>query len=374
IAVFTIGITTRLSFNNNLQAMVNNLTEPTHVVEIIQEQFAVTGDLNQAAIAIDVLSLFYADASQSGMHYTLLDENSAVVRMSQLAIDDASAVSVLNELPIRVDDQVVGTLVVRYVSPPSLLTFLGLDGPVSPRGFLPLFLFVVVVTGLASGILVARMLTAPLEDLADAVRKLNKTPETRVEPSGSDEMREVASAFNEMADAVESSKRLRRQLVGDVAHELRTPLNQIQGTLYAFLDGIYPVTNEELTRLLEQTQNLTRIVNDLREAALAEAGQLPMARTSVDLSKLLEESVGEFRQLAADKAVQLQLEPSEAVTLFVDRERMLQVLRNLLSNAIRHTPSSGKITVGSEVGATNVSLSVCDTGEGISEANLPYVF
>ncbi|MEO1439597.1 MAG: histidine kinase dimerization/phospho-acceptor domain-containing protein, partial [Chloroflexota bacterium] len=356
VAVLTIGISTRLSFNANLQAVVNNLTRSASVVDMIRDVYVQTGDLHDAAMAIETLGLLYIEESQTGLHYLLLDEGGNVVHVSQAQIDDSLHVSPLNELPIQVEGQLIGTLLVRYVSPPSLLTVLDLDGPRSPRGYLPIFLFVVVVIGLASGILVARTLTAPLEDLANAVRRFNASPETRVEPTGSAEMREVAMAFNEMADAVEDSRRLRRQLVADVAHELRTPLNQIQGALYAILDGIYPMTKEEITRLLEHTQNLTHIVNDLRETAQAEAGQLPMSLADIDLNTLLADALAEFRQTAQEKGVQLRLLAQTTVVIHVDRDRMLQVLRNLLSNAIRHTPPQGQITLKTDVGADTLTL------------------
>lgn len=374
VSVILIGVSTRLSIGNNLPTAVDNLSNPVAIVEIIQKIYTETGDLRDVTYMSDVFGLFYLEETSTGFYYTLLDENGDLVQAPQVSLDSGLVVTRLNELPIRVNDQLIGTLLVEYVSPPSLLTFFGFDNPLYPRDFLPILLFVVVVTGLSSGILFARMLTAPLEDLANAVRSLNSHPEIRVEPAGSDEVREVATAFNEMADAVATSRRLRRQLVADVAHELRTPINQIQGALYALLDGIYPMTEEEIARLLDHTQNLTHIVNDLRETAQAEAGQLPMLLADVDLSRLLENAIDEFKQTAQEKDIQLQLQAQATATIHVDRDRMLQVLRNILSNAMRHTPPQGQITIKTDVGTRNITLIVSDTGEGIPESALPHIF
>ncbi len=373
VSVILISVSTRLYTGNNLPIAVDNLSNPVAIVEIIQEIYTETGELDVPYMS-DVLDLFYLEETSTGFYYTLLNENGEVVQAPQLSLDKGLVVTRLNELPIRVNDQHIGTLVVEYVSPPSLLTFFGFDSPRYPRDFLPILLFVVVVTGLSSGILFARMLTAPLEDLANAVRSFNSNPEIRVEPAGSDEVREVATAFNEMADAVATSRRLRRQLVADVAHELRTPINQIQGALYALLDGIYPMTKEEIARLLDHTQNLTHIVNDLRETAQAEAGQLPMLHADVDLNTLLEDAIDEFKQTAQEKNIQLQLQAQTTATIHVDRDRMLQVLRNLLSNATRHTPLQGQITIKTVVGTENITLIVSDTGEGIPESALQHIF
>jgi signal transduction histidine kinase len=198
---------------------------------------------------------------------------------------------------------------------------------------------------------------------------------TRVEPKGSDEMVEVAQAFNSMAARLEEAETLRRHLVADVAHELRTPLSVLQGNLRAILDDVYPLEKEEITRLYTQTRLLSRLVSDLHELAQAEAGQLVLNHLPVDLVQLVRETVEIFEPLAEEEGVALRVAIDDTVPQVpADSARLTQVLHNLLANALRHTPADGRITVSLAYTNDQVQLAVADSGEGIPAEHLPHVF
>jgi signal transduction histidine kinase len=278
-------------------------------------------------------------------------------------------------LPVRIDEQTVGYLGVT--SPqgrdrfdwrrPSLLSL---------NRFLLNLAAVAGVTGVIVGVLMSRSLTAPLNRLAQGAKAIGaRNFSQRVEMRGSDEIQQVAQAFNEMAAALEENEQLRRNLLADVAHELRTPLTVLQGNLRAILDEVYPLDQVEITRLYEQTRFLSRLVNDLHELAQAEAKQLPLNLTQTDLRPLIK-TVGEtFSPIAEEKNIHLQLElPDTLPVVEIDAARLSQVLHNLLSNSLRHTPAGGTITLRAASGPDAVELAVADTGDGIPAEHLPHVF
>ncbi|WP_374686384.1 sensor histidine kinase [Promineifilum sp.] len=244
------------------------------------------------------------------------------------------------------------------------------------RLFLSRTLLLAAVVGTVGGIVLSRMLLAPLQDLAEGARAIaGRDLSYRVRPRGSAEVRAVAETFNQMAGELEQAESLRRQLLADVAHELRNPLHVLRGNLQAILDGVYPLNQEEMSRLLDQTDHLARLVNDLHELALAEARQLPLDRQPADLGALVKEAAGVFRPLAAAKQIELRVEllgPSP--TVVVDVARIRQTLQNLLWNAVRHTPAGGHILVTVTRRGAAAEIIVRDDGEGIAAEHLPQVF
>ena len=230
--------------------------------------------------------------------------------------------------------------------------------------------------GVAAGIWMSRRMTAPLEELANGTKRIGAGELThRVQPQGSEEMLALAQSFNQMAAQLQKEAQMRQNLLADVAHELRTPLTVLQGNLRAMLDDVYPLNKSEVAHLYDQTRHLNRLVNDLRELAQAEAHQLPLMRQETDLIVLVDAAVDSFAPIAEEHSIQLErLLPAQKVLVCVDRARMTQVLQNLLSNALRHTPRAGQITVGVSQDNGKARISVCDSGDGIEAAQLPYLF
>ncbi|MFQ5858883.1 MAG: ATP-binding protein [Anaerolineae bacterium] len=235
------------------------------------------------------------------------------------------------------------------------------------------------VAGLAAVLLtlvLSRRILKPVETLTAAARRMEKGDlSQRVEVQSNDEIGELARAFNAMADGLTRLEDLRRNLVSDVAHELRTPLSNIQGYLEALQDGVVEPKREVIDSLYEEAMLLTRLVDDLQELALAEAGQLRLKRQPVAPADLVNRAMEAARAQAAAGGITLQVDlPADLPLVDVDPQRIGQVLGNLLSNALTHTPSGGEITIAAGAVGSEVKLSVSDTGEGISPEHLPYIF
>jgi signal transduction histidine kinase len=178
-----------------------------------------------------------------------------------------------------------------------------------------------------------------------------------------------------MAGSLENAERLRREMTADVAHELRNPIAVLQGSLEAVVDGVLPPTPENLQPLLAQTQVLGRLVDDLRTVALAEAGHLSLKCEPADPVALTQLAVAQFQAQAEASGIALRLEAAPGLpTLLVDQQRLTQVLSNLLSNALRHTPRDGSVVCGVKRAGDWVAFSVKDTGSGIAPEALPHIF
>jgi signal transduction histidine kinase len=163
--------------------------------------------------------------------------------------------------------------------------------------------------------------------------------------------------------------------MADVTHELRTPLSVIRGQAEAIADGVYPADTAHLAPILDATQTLDRLVEDLRTLVLTEAGNLVLNKEPTELGQLVQDAVESFRSQAESAGVSLTTEAADNLpTIEVDPARIRQVIGNLLSNAIRHTPSGGSVKVAVSGGSDQVTLNVTDTGEGIPPDLLPHVF
>jgi signal transduction histidine kinase len=192
---------------------------------------------------------------------------------------------------------------------------------------------------------------------------------------GSAEVADVSRAFNDMTAALEEAEGLRKNLMADVAHELRTPLSVLQGNLQAILDDVYPLDKAEVSRLYDETRLLGRLVEDLRELALADAGKLQMNLQPTDLGQVLRATCDHLVPAAEAEGVTLSVEaPGDLPVVQADPDRVAQVLHNLLVNALRHTTAGGSITVSSSQTDDGVQVAVADTGEGISPEDLLHLF
>jgi signal transduction histidine kinase len=192
---------------------------------------------------------------------------------------------------------------------------------------------------------------------------------------GPRELRTLVAAFNAMASHLEEDERQRRSLLADVSHELRTPLAVLQGELEAMIDGIHPADEAHLQAAVDDVRLLTRLVEDLRTLALADAGTLALHRESTDLSVLAQEAAASFETLAAASGVTVRVDVAPDVPLLeLDPLRIRQVLSNLIANALRYAPAGSAVTVAAERNGGAVTVSVADSGPGFDPAVLPQLF
>jgi signal transduction histidine kinase len=197
----------------------------------------------------------------------------------------------------------------------------------------------------------------------------------RVEVKSKDELGQLGKAFNSMAEGLNRLEQLRRNMVTDVAHELRTPLSNIRGYLEALRDGVVEPTPEAIASIHEEAMLLNRLVDDLQELALAEAGQLDLVRQPVDLREVVQKAVQSLNNQTSEKNVSIEvLLPDDLPLVEADAERMGQVLRNLINNAAINTPTGGEICIEARVCDSQVAVSIKDNGVGISKEHLPFVF
>ncbi len=233
------------------------------------------------------------------------------------------------------------------------------------------------VIALALGATITWGVTRPMRELTEATRAIAAGDLTqRVRVKADDEISDLARAFNQMAAELERAEALRRQMTADIAHELRTPLSVIQGNVEALQDGVFPLTLEALEPIQAKTELLGRLVEDLRNLALAEAGQLPLDRQPTDLAGLAEGAVMAFQPAAEAKGITLELGVAPGLPAAdADPQRIEQVLVNLLSNALRHTPAGGRVEIElAPEPAGRLSVRITDTGPGIPPDALPNVF
>ncbi len=236
--------------------------------------------------------------------------------------------------------------------------------------------FALVILALITVITLYNRFGRPLSQIFNAIDSVAEGDlSARVPENNSDMFSELFKRFNKMASELERSDQQRRNLTTDIAHELRTPLHIIQGNLEGIIDGVYEPTSEHINNTLDETKLLARLVNDLQTLSLAEAGQLPLHPTRFLLADLLTDLTSSFSSQAASLGISLQTsihDPSKEFS--ADYDRLNQVLSNLISNALRHTPEGRKISIETEAITSGVRFVVKDTGEGIPAEQIPFIF
>jgi signal transduction histidine kinase len=249
-----------------------------------------------------------------------------------------------------------------------------------------------IITGLIAaavaiilGLIITRQITRPIKSLANGARQIAKgNLGYRVNLKTKDELGELGQSFNTMAASLDEAEQERRRIIADIAHELRTPLTVIEGTVTGIQDGVFKPDKEHLEAIKEQTSLLTRLTSDLRDISLAESGQLTLVLAPTDLTDLVRRQIFHFETRAREKNIEIAADiPQDLPEVNIDPARIEQVMGNLLTNALRHTPSGGQITVSvrktdedpdNQIVIPSLILSLKDTGEGIAPEHLPYIF
>jgi signal transduction histidine kinase len=224
----------------------------------------------------------------------------------------------------------------------------------------------------------ARGMTSPLREMSDAARAMAKgNYDNRVTATSRDEVGELARAFNRMAAELAETDRVRRDLVANVSHELRTPIAALQAVLENLIDGVEDPDPHTFRTMLAQVERLGRLVTQLLDLSRLESGVVPLDRSEFDVQPVLEHAVREQQLHAPGVDVDVVVE-TPGLTADGDPERVHQVVANLLENAVRYTPSGGRVEVRARRAANGrgpaVTIEVCDEGPGISEVEETRVF
>jgi len=190
-----------------------------------------------------------------------------------------------------------------------------------------------------------------------------------------DELGQLALRFNQMADKLEKTETMRRQLIGDVTHELRTPLTAVKGYLEGLMDGVLPADPETYEQIHSEIDRLQRLVNDLQELSRVEAGAFQLNLAPVPPERLIERIQSTLGRQFEDKNIQLVTDVEPGLpNLFVDKDRIIQVLTNLAGNALQYTPNGGKVSISVRREKSEILFAVKDTGIGISTEQLTFIF
>lgn len=233
-----------------------------------------------------------------------------------------------------------------------------------------------ILIAAAVGLALARYLLAPVRAIAAAARQLAEGRyETRLDDSRGDELGALARDFNVLAAGLQSSRESRQRWLADVAHELRTPLAVLRAEIEALRDGIRPVDGAAMNALVGEAERLGHLVDDLHELSLADAGALSYHFAAVDLAALLEGTVERFRGRMQQAGLTLELElPDTVARVIADRDRLDQLLANLLENSLRYTEAPGPVCLSLEWSPSQVAIHVNDGPPGVPAADIPALF
>jgi two-component system OmpR family sensor kinase len=330
---------------------------------------------------------FGRQLGMSGMMGNMMEQRLIVTDVRGVVVCDTQSELNGTQLPadqlekgalVTVGNDLVGTVIVTPVN---------LTGSSTPTGqFLTSVNRSIVIAALIAGVIALLIGAVLFSQITAPLRQLNRAANAvahgdlsqRVVIHSKDELGELGETFNQMAVNLAKAEIQRQHLTADVAHELRTPLAAIQASLEGMLDGVLPLDNDQITTIHAETLLLNRLIEDLRLLSLAEAGQLKLECRPIDLGELIRQVAEREKSLALQRGINLSVEIQDSLPMVtIDADRIVQVLNNLVGNALRYTPQGGVISIRctAKTGATeSVEVSVTDSGAGIPADVLPNVF
>ncbi len=230
--------------------------------------------------------------------------------------------------------------------------------------------------------LISRRVVAPVREMmaassriADGHYRERVSLSGALEPHEMDELENLAVRFNQMAEKLEKTETMRRQLIGDIAHELRTPLTTIKGSMEGLMDGVLNKDVQTFQQVYQEADRLQRLVNDLQELSMVEAGAYELKPIPTPVAELIGTTKARLGQQFEEKGVVLEIElPGDLPSVMVDADRISQVLMNLVGNALQYTPRGGTVQIEAQRLENEILISIRDTGIGIPPEHLPHIF
>lgn len=266
----------------------------------------------------------------------------------------------------------LGVLVAASVTVAVFVTWLGLQRQIGPTRTLP----IAIGIGLLLTLVLARGMTSPLREMTATTKQMAEgNYDIRVRATSRDEVGQLATAFNTMANELASSDRMRRDLIANVSHELRTPVTALQAQLENIVDGVVAPSPKVFETALSQTERLSRLITYLLDLSRLEAGAADLTLVRLSAQNFVQDVIDSVSLIAIEKHLEytLVVQPPD-LKVFMDSERMRQVLINLLQNAIRHSPENGEVKVSVLDTETEVLIEVSDQGPGISKSDREHIF
>lgn len=289
---------------------------------------------------------------------------------------DLSAIGPSRRIDLHLDGQVVGTLGEQTPGTVALNE--------AESRFLEETTTGLLLTGVVAGLItfvlgigLSYSLTRPLQGLTDNISQWRLRDEnTAIQVDGTDEIRRLGAAFNDLVGRLAEGEALRQRMSADVAHELRTPVTVMRGHLEAMMDGVYPLDAAHLAVAYDQVLHLARLVEDLRLLTQAEARRLPLNPSIFDMNQLIQAAVERFKPLTQDRNIAVSVHlPPEAASTYADPHRIQQVIDNLLNNAVRHTPHTGQIDIHVTQQVEQVVVSIANQSDtDLTDSQILHLF
>jgi signal transduction histidine kinase len=235
-----------------------------------------------------------------------------------------------------------------------------------------------VIAGISS-IFISRQITKPLRAITQAsheIAKGNFDQRVEIKESASrDELVQLGTSFNQMAEQLEQNDKMRRQLVGDISHELRTPLTAIKGSMEGLIDGVLKNDKNTYNHIYKEAHRLQSLVEDLQELNRVEGSAFKIEKTKIKVADLIQDAVNPLSTTFNKKGIQITIKSEKNLpVVMADHDRLLQVLQNLLGNALQFTPPNGTVEIQTHKAENFIHISIKDTGTGIDAAHLPHIF
>jgi len=278
--------------------------------------------------------------------------------------------NIFQPYPLFLAGKEIGSLDVRFLKPRKESIFIARSNT-----FLLISLLILGVVAILLSVLFSKKLTNPIKNLDSATEAIMEgNLKRRVAISGNDEIGRLSETFNKMAQKLELQESLRRKLISNVAHELRTPLGAMRSEMEGIMDNIVPLDQKQIQSLYEETGRLQHILEGIEDLAEAEASATTLGKQLVELKPFLTHIVERFSSLSQDKGVSIELECADTIMINADPEKLSQIVINLLSNSLKATETGGYVHLKAGRSTSEVFMEVKDTGIGIKQEALPFIF
>jgi two-component system, OmpR family, sensor histidine kinase BaeS len=272
--------------------------------------------------------------------------------------------------PLFIRDREIGRLEVRFILPKRERVYIERSNT-----------FLLIALGVLGGLVVllsvvfSNRMTRPLKKMATVAASISDGDfSKRVDVTAQDELGRLSRAFNRMADTLQTQELLRKKLIANAAHELRTPLTAIQGEIEGMMDGLIPVNKEQLQSLREEAERLRKMLEGMEELTQAQASRLALRKKPVEMRPFLENIAERIARQAVEKGIVVLLECQEETKAYADPDRLSQIVINLVSNALKAVEKGGTVTISAAHADSTATLEIRDTGRGIKEEDLPFIF
>ncbi|GEM04010.1 two-component sensor histidine kinase [Halolactibacillus miurensis] len=353
--------------------------------DLIIEEIYQTYERDESLVSTHLESMMRQQAQSDDVFYELYDANGnrvlttlrMVNRMGSMHMHNHMMEEVeLNEttIPLSKNNTTIGTLIAYS---PNQLVGADFSFFSQIRRNIMLAVVITIVLALFFSALFSKRLTKSFKVVSEAIRDLKarklKAPVDVQTLSG--EMKDIGEAVNDLALTLDKQERLRKQFTADFAHELRTPLATLRSQLEAYLDGVFEPTTDRLEKSHEELMRLVRLVNELESLIAAENPEIKLNKKTINANQLLSFMYEQFSSSFHDKSIQLSLEvPNQPISVTVDRDKLIQVLTNVINNALQYTDKEKSVKLSLSESSKTVTFTVQDEGKGISEDDLAHLF